>query len=111
MRGKTTLRESAAIIAAARVVVCQEGLLMHLARAVDTRAVVIFGGAVDPAILGYTANENLTTALDCAVCWMPNHCSHARMCMDRITSDDVLAAVERADARHGEPLPVQTFEL
>jgi ADP-heptose:LPS heptosyltransferase len=111
LRGKTTLRESAAIIAAARAVVCQVGLLMHLARAVDTRAVVIFGGVEDPAITGYTANENLTTAVDCATCWMPNDCPHDRKCMDAITPAQVLSAVVRTDARFGEPLPVESFTL
>lgn len=111
LRGQTSLRESAAIIAASRLVVCQVGLLMHLARAVDTRAVVIFGGAEDPAITGYSANENLFTSVACAPCWMPNTCPYERKCMDAITPEQVLAAVARADARFGDPLPVGVFTL
>ena len=111
LRGKSTLRESAAIVAASRVAICQVGFLMHLARAVDTRAVVIFGGVEDPAITGYTANENLAAAVDCATCWRPNDCPHDRKCMEAITPADVLSAEARVDARFGEPLAVQTFKL
>jgi ADP-heptose:LPS heptosyltransferase len=111
LRGKTTLRESAAIVAAARVVVCQVGFLMHLARAVDTRAVVLFGGVEDPAITGYAANENLTTPVDCAVCWMPGNCPHDRKCMTAITADRVVLAAEQAAARHSEPLAEEIFTL
>ncbi len=111
LRGQTTLRESAAIVACARVVVCQVGFLMHLARAVDTRAVVIFGGVELPAITGYAANENLYSAVDCAPCWMPNNCPADHKCMTAISVDGVVEAVARAEARQGEVLPVERASL
>ena len=106
LRGRTSLRESAAIVAGARAVVCQEGFLMHLARAVEVRAVVIYGGALDPAITGYRANENLFTPVACAPCWRRNRCDFAHRCMTEIGADAVLRALERAVERHGTALPV-----
>ncbi len=48
LRGRTTLRESAAIMATASVFLGEAGFLMHAARAVDTRAVIVYGGREDP---------------------------------------------------------------
>jgi hypothetical protein len=108
LRGKTTLRESAAIVAASRAVICQEGFLMHLARAVDVRSVVIYGGALDPRLTGYIANENLFTAMPCGPCWRPGRCDFDRTCMTRITVNDVVAAARRIDRSAGGALPVET---
>lgn len=110
-RGKTSLRESAAIVANAQAVVCQEGFLMHLARAVDVRAVAIYGGALEPAITGYSANENLFSPMPCGPCWRRSRCDFGRDCMARITVGDVVAALERAVARQDEPLPVDLARL
>lgn len=111
LRGRTTLRESAALVAASRAVVCQEGFLMHLARAVDVRAVVIYGGALHPAISGYATNENLFTPVPCAPCWQRNRCDFARCCMTAISVEDVAAALLRTDALHGETLSLDSVSL
>lgn len=111
LRGRTTLRESAALVAASRAVVCQEGFLMHLARAVEVRAVVIYGGAPHPAISGYSANENLFRSLPCAPCWQTHRCDYSRRCMTEITATDVVAALLRVDALHSQPLPVDVAHL
>ena len=108
LRGKTSVRETAAIVAASRAVICQEGFLMHVARAVDVRAVVIYGGALQPAITGYSANENLFTSVPCAPCWRRNRCEFDRVCMTQITPEHVVHAVQCVEASHGTPLPVDT---
>lgn len=109
LRGQTTLRESAAILSQSRLYIGLAGLLMHLARAVDCRSVVVFGGREDPVISGYSCNENLFTAVPCAPCWLWNRCDFDHRCMTAITAADVLAAVERQNARFGTPLPVATW--
>ncbi len=63
LRGRTTLREAAAILAASEVFVGLEGFLTHLARAVDCPAVVIVGGRVRPETAGYACNVNLFRAV------------------------------------------------
>jgi ADP-heptose:LPS heptosyltransferase len=62
MRGKTTLRQSAAILANSLVFVGLEGFLMHLARAVDCRSVIIYGGRIKPTQIGYVAIPASSTA-------------------------------------------------
>lgn len=111
LRGKTSLRESAAIVAGSRAVVCQEGFLMHLARAVDVRAVVIYGGALLPAMTGYSANENLFSVVPCGPCWRRSRCDFGRECMTRITVTEVVTAIERAAAKHGEALAVDNATI
>jgi ADP-heptose:LPS heptosyltransferase len=93
LRGQLTLREVAACLSAARLFVGGEGLLMHLGRAVDCRAVIVLGGRTAPQQTCYAENANLFTAVPCAPCWQRNTCDYGRECLQRITPADVLAAV------------------
>jgi hypothetical protein len=102
LRGKTTLREAAAILSGASAFVGMVGFLMHLARGVGTPSVIVFGGREHPLQSGYAANENLFTAMECSPCWLWNRCPYDRECMQRITADAVVAAVERV-LRHRAP--------
>ncbi len=106
LRGKTSLRESAALLSQSRLFIGQVGFPMHLSRAVDCRAVILFGGRETPALTGYVANENLYTPLPCSPCWQRNKCDFERACMKQITVDAVLAAVEKQLAQTGA-LPVE----
>ncbi|HYF61881.1 MAG TPA: glycosyltransferase family 9 protein [Herpetosiphonaceae bacterium] len=110
-RGKTSLRESAAILSQSLVFISAVGFLMHLARAVDCRSVVVFGGREHPGQSGYGCNENLFSPVPCAPCWLWNSCPYDRMCMQRITAGAVLAAAERQIERAGQPLPVDYAEV
>jgi len=111
LRGNTTLREAAAILNRSLCFIGTSGLLVHLARAVECRSVVIYGGREHAWQSGYTCNENLESHLPCAPCWLWQDCDRDRECMKQITSDQVVAAVDRALARGGEPLAVDTAEL
>ena len=111
LRGNTTLRESAAILARSRVFIGQVGLLMHLARAVDTRSVIVYGGREDPAVSGYLANENLVGRTPCSYCWQRNRCDFGHECMQMIAADPVIAAVRRVLERAGSPLKVGGLNL
>jgi ADP-heptose:LPS heptosyltransferase len=106
LRGKTTIRQSAAILANSRVNIGYAGFLMHLARAVECRSVVIFGGREHPDQSGYIANENLFTPLPCSPCWRRHDCLRELECLTRISPGDVVAAARRVLALGGEPLPV-----
>jgi ADP-heptose:LPS heptosyltransferase len=44
LRGKTSLRQAAAILTQCECFIGTSGLLSHLARAVDCRSIVIYGG-------------------------------------------------------------------
>lgn len=91
LRGRTTLREAAAVLAGARLFIGMVGYLMHAAAATGTPSVVIYGGREHPDQSGYACNRNLFTALPCSPCWLWHHCPYDRECMRRITADDVIA--------------------
>lgn len=113
LRGKTTMRESAAVLANSTLLLGQVGFLMHLARAVDCPAVIVYGGRELPWQSGYVCNTNLVTPLWCSPCWRWNACDNpiVRECMQRITVDDVVRAVRERAARTGEPLAVETDDI
>jgi ADP-heptose:LPS heptosyltransferase len=111
LRGKTTIRESAAILSNSMVFVGLVGFLMHLARAVECRSVIVYGGREAPWQSGYSSNENLYTPMHCSPCWLWNRCDYDRECMNLISVEDVTAATERQVARAGQPLVVDSDDL
>jgi ADP-heptose:LPS heptosyltransferase len=111
LRGKTTMRQSAAILANSLAFVGLVGFMMHLARAVDCRSVIVYGGREKPTQTGYVANKNLYSQVRCAPCWLRNPCDFDRKCMDMITTQQVIAATAEQISRYGSFLEVQTAEL
>lgn len=111
LRGKTTLREAAAILASSSVFIGLEGFLTHLARAVDCPAVVVMGGRAPAEIFGYSANRNLTSFPDCAPCARRSGCPHDMKCMTAISPESVAAAALETVGRSRGPLCVETVNL
>lgn len=107
LRGKTSLRETAAIISQADCFIGISGLFSHLARAVDCRSVIIYGGREHSWQSGYICNENLESKVQCAPCWLWKDCDFNRKCMDMISSDDVVDAVLRVLSKRDAPLEVE----
>ncbi len=104
LRGQTTIRQSAAILANSQLMVGYVGFLMHLARAVDCRSLIVFGGREHPRQSGYVCNENLYTPLPCAPCWRRKSCVDDHACMRAITSDHATEAITRILSRLHVPL-------
>ena len=69
LRGKTTLREAAVVLRDASCHVGTEGGLAHLARAMQTKSVVMFG-PTSAFFHGYAQNVNLTASNCSACCWV-----------------------------------------
>lgn len=111
LRSQTTLRETAHVLRASSVFAGQVGLMMHLARAVDCPAVIVYGGRERPDQSGYTCNENLYSPEACSPCWRFNGCEFDRICLDRITPEQVWASIERLLTRPRVPLAVDTVDL
>lgn len=108
LRGKTDLRQAAAVLQRAACFVGEVGGLMHLARAVDCPSVVIFGGREAPRQSGYAANINLVGPVPCSPCWIIKHCPHEMACMEVIQPAAVFAAVKDLLVRRsGRPLIVE----
>jgi hypothetical protein len=111
LRGKTSIREAAAILAHARLYVGSVGFLMHLARAVETPSVIVYGGREAPWQSGYVANQNLYSALPCSPCWRYNECDYDRKCLNDITTEDVIKAVQSKLNSHRESLSLETVTI
>lgn len=108
LRGQTSIRETAAIIKNSLFFIGLEGFLAHLARAVDTRAVVVYGGRSNPSKTGYPCNENVLNQPECSPCMRWSACDFGHRCMQDIHPQHVVAAVERLESRLGSPLEVTT---
>lgn len=111
LRGKTTLREAAAVLGNSTAFVGLEGFLTHLARAVDCPSVVIFGGRSSPAVFGYSANRNIATSPACSPCGLRNTCVFDRVCLEQITPELVYREIVAAAAAPRDPLPVDVVEI
>jgi hypothetical protein len=96
LRGKTSIREVAAVLSNCRLFVGSVGFLMHLARAVECRSVIIYGGREAPWQSGYSCNINLYSPVPCAPCWFWNRCDHDRECMQQISPNHVIEAINEA---------------
>lgn len=89
------IRELVMLIAGASCVVCADGLISHIAAAVGTPAVVIYGGFLRPEWSGYPFHINLLNHLDCSPCYNTYHCSMNKQCLREITVNQVLTAVRQ----------------
>lgn len=95
LRGRTTLAELAAAIAAADLLVSAPSGPTHIAAAVDTPAVVIVGGYEKPHSAGYPGNIYLSTDLPCSPCFKNTGCPYDKECLRRIDPSEVEEAVDR----------------
>jgi len=111
LRGKTRLRQSAAILANSSVFIGLVGFLMHLARAVDCRGVIVYGGRETPPTTGYVANINLTGATPCSPCWLRNRCDYEHECMRMIRPETVIQAAREQIVKAQEPLEIESVVL
>lgn len=109
LRGKTTLRESAAILKNSVLLIAYAGFTMHLARAVDCRSVIVYGGRETPAQTGYNSFRNIYSAVHCSPCWLNNRCNYNRMCMTEISVEMVISEVLKELESINTPLPVDTL--
>jgi ADP-heptose:LPS heptosyltransferase len=95
-------RRTAAVLERCDLLVTPVGGIMHLAAAVGTPAVVLYGAAEHPEVSGYPQNRNLYVPIECGPCWMRTPCSH-HSCMKRLEPEIVVEEVRAALA--GAPLP------
>lgn len=111
LRGKANIRETAGILSQSACFIGTTGFLMHLARAVECRSVIIYGGREHSWQTGYVCNENINSLVECAPCWQWNRCDFGRMCMELISVEQVVAAVQRVVELRGMALETETVCL
>jgi hypothetical protein len=85
-------RDALAALSRARVALVPEGGMHHGAAAVGTPAVVIFGGFIPPAVVGYDMHVNLTGGVE--ACGSLYKCFHCRAAMEKISIEEVYQAVK-----------------
>lgn len=78
-----TFREAAAVLETATAVVTHEGAMHHACAALGTKAIVLYGGFISPAVTGYDEQVNLFTG-DGLGCGMRIPCACCRQAMDEI---------------------------
>lgn len=95
MIGRTSLMELAALIRRCRVFVTIDSAPLHIASAVGTPAVALFG-PTDPArhVPPSSAITVLSKKVFCSPCYSPRCRTVTHACMRRITVDEVFDAIE-----------------
>jgi heptosyltransferase-2 len=96
LAGRTSLRDLVGLISESDVIVTNDSGPMHIAYAVRTPQVAIFG-STDPRLTGPVGGENvvLTSDVACSPCF-ERTCSKADLnCMYAITTDDVYLGIKK----------------
>jgi lipopolysaccharide heptosyltransferase II len=103
LTGETSLRDAIAIIARVRFCVGPDTGLMHIAAALGTPVVSLWG-ATEPVRTGPYGFGDLAIQgkADCAPC-RRRHCDIGRVCMQSIGTEAILSMVDRALARDATP--------
>ncbi len=95
LRGRTTLPELVAAIAAADLHVGPITGTVHIAAATGVPTVVIYGGYEHPDGTAYPGNINLYSPVECAPCWLRDPCPYGKKCLHLITTAAVEAALDQ----------------
>lgn len=94
LRGRTSFPQAALLIAESACFVGLESGLMHVAAAVATPAVIVYGGRTRPSQTGYRVHQHIAREPDCAGCALNEGCPHEMVCM-QIPAVEVAAAIHR----------------
>jgi len=92
-------------LAGLKLVVCAEGGVHHLAKAIGTPAIVIYGGFTRPEWCGYEDQVNLVYDPGCPSCYDMDPCKHPeqeRFCLRQISMDQVLDAISEVIERSND---------
>lgn len=101
LRGRTSLDELVAAIAAADFYIGPVSAPLHIAAAVGTPAVVIVSGYEHPSNTRYDGNVVLYTPVECSPCWLRTPCPNRLKCLNAILPEQVEAAALRLWAEIG----------
>ena len=97
MRGRTkTLRELAYVVSKSNFILSNEGLLNHLAAAVNTKSFVVFSGFHPVEIAKYDTTVAISKVpqVECSPCWLRENCpKEEKYCTEDILVEDVVESV------------------
>ena len=92
--GRISIRETAWIISKAKLFIGTIGGLMHIARAVDTKSLILYSGTEKVNMVGYENNINLIKEVECSPCGLKVKCPYDRKCMDFSVSEVLDSAIK-----------------
>ena len=82
-----SFRDLCMLVDSVKAVVTTEGGVNHLSAALNKNTLTIFGGRVQPSILGYEDHNNIYIDIDGSPCWMNSPCEHCKTCMEMISPE------------------------
>lgn len=97
LAGRLSLRELAAVLERADLFICNDSAPMHIAAAVKTKTVAIFGPSKSDETGPYdVVCRVVENGMDCRKSCDESHCRHERYhaCMQGITTEDVMSSVD-----------------
>lgn len=86
-------RDAIAVLSRAALYIGPEGGMHHASAAVGVNAVVLMGGFIPPAVVGYDSHVNLTGGAE--ACGNIEPCVHCRKAMSKITVDEVIESANQ----------------
>lgn len=93
--GKTSFRQAAQLLENSLTLITYMGGLVHLAKAVGRRSVVLISAWEPYELAAYPDDTNLYTHIECENCGLLTPCPKDRECMKCITVDSVYNAAVR----------------
>lgn len=91
--GQTTFRETAYILKHSYILVSTMGGLVHLAKAMGKKSVVLVSGFEPLELSAYPDDINFYTDIDCKHCGIPENCPKNRKCMRGIKVKQVFDTI------------------
>ncbi|MDD4990164.1 MAG: glycosyltransferase family 9 protein [Candidatus Pacebacteria bacterium] len=91
--GETSFREAGGVIGEAKLFVGYSGGLMHAAKAMDVKAVILASGFEPLEIANYPQNLNIYKKTECAPCGLKTPCPYGRKCMEEISVEEVYKSI------------------
>ncbi len=93
-----TVKEAIAAIKHADLHIGVDSFSNHASACMETPAVILFG-STSPTGSGYDQNINIYSDIECQPCYLdhnsPGKCPHNKKCIDMISTEEVIAAVDK----------------
>ena len=81
---KSNFREACSLLNISELYFGTHGGLSHAAAALNKKGVVIFGGWIDPLVVGYSFHNNIYVDIDGSPCGSREICQHCKDCIKKI---------------------------